>query len=393
MSTAIRCIRLVRPLVVAILVSQVAAPIGALAVTQLWSRIYNGPAGYDDHGAGVAVGKDGSVYVVGTTWVDNQYNNLILRKYTATGTLLWSKTYNSPLSWDDGGSGIAIAPDGSIYVTGWTEANLQAQNVLLLKYTAAGTLLWTRTYNSASSGAEEGRGVAVGRDGSVYVAGQGQVPGQDYEALLLKYSATGNRLWVRTYGGTAKGWDSGAGVAVSSDGYVYMTGFVVNGPLGEDERTLFLRKYSTAGTLKWGRLYAGIDSYWDWGNGVAAAPGGYVYVTGVTRAGTLLLHKYSSAGARVWGRYIADEEGFGVAVGPDGGVYVTGQNRVAAKLNLSLRKFSASGTPLWGRLYDGPDKWWETGTGVAAGPDNSVCVSGELLAQGADKDLLLLKFK
>ena len=44
-------------------------------------KTYNGVANSTDAGLGVAVAADGSVYVTGMTEVTGQYGNLLLRKY------------------------------------------------------------------------------------------------------------------------------------------------------------------------------------------------------------------------------------------------------------------------------------------------------------------------
>ena len=57
-------------------------------------KTYNGVANGCDHGNGVAVAADGSVYVTGKTDVAGQAGNLLLRKYAPNGALHWMKTYN-----------------------------------------------------------------------------------------------------------------------------------------------------------------------------------------------------------------------------------------------------------------------------------------------------------
>jgi hypothetical protein len=49
------------------------------------------------------------------------------------------------------------------------------------------SLRWTRTYNGARDDYDRGSGVAVAADGSIYVTGSTQVTGQMYNLLLQKY--------------------------------------------------------------------------------------------------------------------------------------------------------------------------------------------------------------
>ena len=46
----------------------------------------------------------------------------------------------------------------------------------------------------------------------------------EVDIILLKYDSTGSLLWTRDAGST--GYDYGYGVAVSGDGFIYVTGYV-----------------------------------------------------------------------------------------------------------------------------------------------------------------------
>ena len=66
------------------------------------------------------------------------------------------RTYNGAASRYEYGYGLAAAADGSVYVTGRTDVAGQGNNLLLQKYSPTGALLWTRTYNGAANGSEQG---------------------------------------------------------------------------------------------------------------------------------------------------------------------------------------------------------------------------------------------
>ena len=79
----------------------------------------------------IPLSADGSVYVTGQTAVAGQSGNLLLRKYAPNGALVWMKTYKGVANSWDLGYGVAVAADGSVYVTGMTEVAGQDGNLLL----------------------------------------------------------------------------------------------------------------------------------------------------------------------------------------------------------------------------------------------------------------------
>lgn len=370
--------------------------------TLRWTKTYNGVINGWDEGQGVAVAADGSVYVTGNTYVGGQQYNLLLQKYSSAGALLWKKTYNGAASGEDVGYDVAVATDGGIYVTGYTYVAGQEGNLLLLKYSSGGTQLWAKTYNGVASGWDAGYGVAVAADGSVYVTGYTYAAGI-YDVILQKYSPAGSRQWTRAYNGTANDWDAGFGVAVASDGCVYVTGYTSVGSYPYLYKDLFLRKYSAAGTPLWMRTYDGVASGDDAGYGVAVSADGSIYVAGKTyvagQEGNLLLRKYSAVGTPLWTKVCngvanGQDTGYGVAVSAKGYVYVIGKIYVAEQeSDLFVRKYSAAGGSLWTTTYNGVADGEDAGYGIAVAGDGSVYMSGFQYVEGQQHNLLLQKYK
>ncbi|NMC04989.1 MAG: hypothetical protein GYA24_07255 [Candidatus Lokiarchaeota archaeon] len=287
------------------------------------------------------------------------------------------------MSYDDGRS-VAVAADGSVYITGSTQSSgAGAGDAFLAKYSSTGTLLWNRTWGLTG---DSGYEVAVAADGSVYMAGCTQNFGAGAgDAFLAKYSSTGTQLWNRTWGGT--NWDYGYGVAVATDGLVYLAG--ITNSFGAGLTDAFIAKYDAAGTLLWTRTW-GTD-YDDGGYGVAVATDGSVYLAGFTYnygAGGInaFLSKYDSTGKMLWNRVwrgVNAEIGYSVAVATDWLVYLAGiTNSFGAGFDDAfLAKYSSTGTQLWNHTWGGtnPDR----GNGVAVATDGSVYLAGITNSFGA----------
>jgi uncharacterized delta-60 repeat protein len=269
--------------------------ISLVALVLVQQRTWGGPD--TDEAAGVAVAADGSVYVTGTTLSFGAGGrDAFLLKYAPDGSLVWQRTYGTAA--DEFGNAVAVAPDGSIYITG----QYGDGNVFLVKFAPGGNLIWQKTYGQNGPFSN---GVAVAGDGSVYVAGGSFNDGVGQgDAILVKFSPSGTVVWAKTWGGV--NFDAARDVAIGTDGGIYIAG-ETNSFLANDA---FLVKFNPDGTVAWDR---------DWGttNGVQ---------TGLTSA-------------------------FGVGTGPDGGVYFTGNTfDIGAKKNIILVKFDASGNRLWEKI-------------------------------------------
>jgi hypothetical protein len=286
----------------------------------------------------------------------------------------------------DGAQGIAVAGDGSVYVTGSTRSfGAGGDDALLLKYGADGTLLWQRTYGTApdasNSGEESGIDVAVAPDNSgVLVLGNYR----DGNIFLAKFTPAGNLLWDLTWGGNQEG--AGA-IAVAANGIIYVTGFTSS--FGAGQGDAFLLSFTPGGALIWQRTWGG--QFFDIAHGVAVATDGGIYISGDTifSANSAFLVKFSANGSVIWERewgvvgrngVPGETQGHGVAAAPAGGAYVAGASFGAgANPNLVVARFDAAGNFVWQRI-GGPG--FGSAEDIAVGPDGNVHLTGNVLAEG-----------
>ena len=341
----------------------------------------------DDYGLSVAVAPDGSVYVCGhTSSVGAGSADLILVKFKSSGIVQWQKTLGG--STNDYGYSVAVAPDGSVYVCGYTgSAGAGSFDLLLIKFSSSGTVQWQKTLGSRSL--DVGYSVAVAPDGSVYICGYSEFNTiGEYDFVLAKFSSSGTVQWQKRLG--SRHFEMGRYVAVAPDGSVYVCGYTAETTNGNP--ALLLVKFSSSGTVKWQKILGG--KFVETGGSVAFAPDGSVYACGYTTtvgAGSadLLLAKFSSSGTVQWQKTLggsANEYGQSVAVASDGSVYVCGETSD----NLLIAKFSSSGTVQWQKKLGGSRR--DAGYSVAVAPDGSIYVCGETQSAGAgSRDLLLAK--
>jgi hypothetical protein len=214
---------------VAVLAVPAAASAGAAGPTLLFQTTWGGANG--DMGSGVAVASDGSGYVTGLTasFTTDASAQIFAVKFGADGSLTWQRAWTGPTVFGSFGSpGAALAPDGSLYVTGTT--TLGSDEGVVLKFDPNGNLLWQRVL-SAGTRAQEADAVATGPDGSAYVVGTitDFANGTPTQMSITKIAPDGTIAWQ-------KAWTTATGqaVAVAPDGSVYAAGVTQSSPTTEE---------------------------------------------------------------------------------------------------------------------------------------------------------------
>jgi hypothetical protein len=340
---------------------------------------------------------------------------------------LWGTYYGGSI-WDEGyscttdasgnvclagrtGSTTAIATSGAHQTTigGYTDA-------FLVKFDASGTRLWGTYYGG--NGEDKGWSCSTDASGNVYLAGyttstnaiatsgayDGNLDG-DTDAFLVKFNASGTRLWGTYYGGGA--WEGGYSCTTDATGKVYLAGWTYStnaiATSGAHQTThggnidAFLIKFDTSGTRLWGTYYGG--NYYEVGYYCAIDVSGNVYLAGRTSSTNAIatsgahqttngggyedafLVKFDASGTRLWGTYYggSDSEYYiyynnfsnnSCSTDASGNVYLAGDTYSTNAIATSgahqttfgggygdafIVKFDASGTRLWGTYYGGSD--------------------------------------
>ena len=280
---------------------------------------------------GVAVAPDGSSYFTGTSdsFAVDQFGfpvpRIFLLRFTPTGALDWQLIWNGQTV--HGRTALAVAPDGSVYVTGHAAASNDA---ILLKFSAAGELIWERQWGGLAQ--ENGDAVGVAPDGSVYIGGR--TTSFDGALYVVKFDSSGNLVWQKVYDYVDPLIDPviGETLTVAADGSVYAAGTSVrNGDLSLAD--LVTVKISAGGGLQWARRYTAGDVV-DARGGIAAAPNsGSIAVVGTLQAdgggvNDPLLVNLDAAGNlvfdRTWGGKNTGGDGSGVAIAANGTIYMSG---------------------------------------------------------------------
>lgn len=282
----------------------------------------------------VAVGEDGVVWVVGTTWgalggPSAGESDAFLARLAPDGELEWIEQIGTPRA--DNATGVAIAAGGDVLVAGWTEGDLAGArggaDGFLIRLAPDGTERWARQLGGA--GIDFLIGVAADRDEAVVVGttdGVVAAPsagGQDW--FHARFDADGAELSVGQEGGA--GSDRAYGVAARHGG-----GVLIVGALGADG---FVTARSAAGAVDWTHRIetAGEDlaqAVAAMGDGGAVVVGSSTGDVGSANVGFFdaFTRRLGADGAAVWTRRLgsaADDYGWAIARLPDGDVVIGGR--------------------------------------------------------------------
>jgi hypothetical protein len=183
-----------------------------------------------------------------------------------------------------------------------------------------------------TSGQDNGCGIAVDSNGYIYVTGEVQG-----DILITKYNANGNLQWTELLG--TSGADLGIDIAVDSIGNSFVTGYTsgnLDGNMNAGGQDIFVSKYNTNGTKQWTKLLG--TSQTDEAIGIALDSNSNIYITGGTSGdldgntnagGTdIFVSKYDTSGTRQWTQLLgtsADDKGYDIALDSSVNIYITGE--------------------------------------------------------------------
>lgn len=283
-----------------------------------------------DFGSNLAVDKEGHAYITGDVTSSDfplknatqpyaggsQYGDAFITKLNATGTAVLFSTFFGG-SDDEFGNGVAVDKNGSIYVCGGTDSNdfpvkSAAQptaggdgDAYAAKFDAAGHLVYS-TYVGGSND-DDGYSIAVGASGQASMVGwttssdfptlhaaQGKAGGGEYDAFAVLLDRTGGLLSATYLGGSSD--DEAHAVAMATTGAVYIAGYSTSkdypvlhalqaryhsrNDVADHEGDATITIFSPRGRLVYSTYLGGTKT--DNATGIAVDAAGAMYVAGTT---------------------------------------------------------------------------------------------------------------
>jgi hypothetical protein len=377
----------------------------------------------------------GSIALTNTT---SGTNNIFVTKYDSSGNVLWAKSAGG--SADDYAVSVSVDNSGNFYVAGafksssitfgsttLTNSNPPYGELFIVKYDSNGNVLWAQ--KGANSTSSDGiSSVSVDSTGNVYATGHFQstsitfgsttltnnnAPNQD--VFIVKYDASGNVLWAKSFGGTSN--EIGNTLATDASGNLFISGIFASSSITIGSTTLtnaysgtndaFFAKYDASGNVLWAKS-AG-SSADDYSVSVSVDNSGNSFIAGAFKSssitfgsttltnsnppyGELFIVKYDSNGNVLWaqkGANSTSSDGISsVSVDSTGNVYATGHfqstsitfgsttltNNNASNQDVFIVKYDASGNVLWAKSFGGTSN--EIGNTLATDASGNLFIGG-----------------
>ena len=240
-------------------------------------------------------GLDGNTYSGTTTSQCSRCQDLFLVKFNTSGTKQWTNQLGS--AYADPPRGISVDSSDNIYIAGenWgggLDGNSHAggswPDIYLVKYNNSGAKQWTKQIGTSSY--ESVNGIAIDSNDNIYVTGytQGNLDGEtnsyNSDMYLIKYNDSGNKQWTKLLGtGSSNGDEEGKAITIDSSNNIFITGTTTgtfSGNTNFGSIDMFLVKYNTSGSKQWIKQFGTSSS--DYSTGIVIDASGYIYVSGYT---------------------------------------------------------------------------------------------------------------
>lgn len=367
-----------------------------------WLKHYNTSApGSLDIAVDLKTDASGNVFVAGQVLNSSMQTDILLLKYSPAGTLLWQKYYDGGKG-DDDINALAVDNEGNVYFTGETEIGNDMTDMLTVKYDPSGNLVWAVKYSGSSVGNDAGNAITVNSSGDVFVSGMSMSSLFSTDFITVRYDKSGTLKWASRYTGTNMSIGQAMDIALDNLGNIYAAGsFGSAFHGGLDYLTV---KYNSEGAQLWASRYNGPANSDDIANSIAVDQNGNVFVTGLSNGSNtstdILTLKYDNTGKEVWnnsynGTLNREDQGRKILLTPQGDLAVIGtvnSSSAVSSRDLVTILYNSQGSQQWAVVYNGPANDFDEATGAAVDNAGNIYVCGQSTGNNTGGDYLLLKY-
>jgi hypothetical protein len=296
-----------------------------------WAQTYGGAG--TDYGRSVQQTFDGGYVIAGYTNSSGAGDyDVLLIKTDSAGVQNWAYTYGGKA--DDRGRFVQqTLPDSGYIIAGYTETvGAGGRDAFLVKTDSAGSLSWSEPYGGTDWDEAWCVRQTFPDSGYIVVGSTASLGAGLDDVYLIKTDANGDTMWTRTYGGTSGDYGYQVEQTLADTGYI-ITGNTYS--FGSGDSDMFLVKTGASGDSLWMRTFGGISTEYGYSLQQTSPEAGYI-ISGSTRSfgeGSFDVYivKTDGIGWPIWSRTYggsAHDEGFCVRqTAPDSGYVIAGSTR------------------------------------------------------------------
>jgi len=218
-----------------------AARVDAATGSLIWQRTTKGPRRRGVSCAGATSDAAGNLTIIGRAATGKW--NIYVARYDSNGKLLWWRQADGSAHHFDNPAAVATNARGAAYVGGWLSDRGYGEDGVVLKYGATGILRWK--YLLRTKHIDEVHDIVVDAAGNVYAVGTRNGTRTTSQLVVVKLSRGGKLVWLKTIRAAATAY-FGERMVLAPDA-VYAAGIRGAGATN----TPVVAKYDLAGTRAW----------------------------------------------------------------------------------------------------------------------------------------------
>lgn len=325
-----------------------------------WYNIYTSPYNDQSFTNSIVINSNQNVYASGYLWTTPETNedDYLLMKYSLNGDTVFTRTFN--ILGEDEAAALAVAGNDDIIVAGKSE-NPSIYDIVVLKYSSSGTLIWQRAYNGPSNRRDEPCCLVVDAASNIYVAGKSYTSATQFNTVIIKYNSSGSLQWVKTINLGSGGMTSPASMIIANaTGNLYLTGNFTAGSNNE----IFTTKLNSNGTQDWIKILSPPSVISSAGTSLALDNLENVLVCGkanINNSPSFITLKYNTAGDSIWSETYtisssnSEDCAYSICIDSTGNSYITGKSFLGTsnvQFELVTISYNAAGSQRWISHYN-----------------------------------------
>jgi hypothetical protein len=173
--------------------------------------------------SGLCLANDGGIFVSGFQSDSlTSGNNFLLMKTNALGNVMWSETFGDPNN-NEVSDAVLQLPNGDLLLSGDRQMNSSTYNAWLIKTDSAGSYLWDLVSTNIHNGGC--KNILVDDNNNILVIGESATgSSNDFDIQLTKCDQYGNLIWIKYIPATDES-DAGFSIQQSDAGHYLITGY------------------------------------------------------------------------------------------------------------------------------------------------------------------------